>query len=129
LFLALVAVHYACQSLHSGDTDLCIVGGINLILSPEGTIGCSQARLLAPDGRCKAFDASANGYVRSEGCGLVVIKRLSDALEIGTLFRQYQGSAVNQDGRSNGITAPQWTRPAGSHPSQALKNAGSTSTD
>jgi acyl transferase domain-containing protein len=104
---ALVAVHYACQSLHSGDTDLCIVGGINLILSPEGTIGCSQARLLAPDGRCKAFDASANGYVRSEGCGLVVIKRLSDALrDRDNIQAIIKGSAVNQDGRSNGITAP-----------------------
>ncbi len=104
---SLVAAHLACQSLRSGELDLALAGGVNLVLTPELTITFSQARMLAPDGHCKTFDASANGYVRGEGCGVVVLKRLSDALarrrHILALIR---GSAVNQDGRSNGLTAP-----------------------
>ncbi|HAX70809.1 MAG TPA: hypothetical protein DCY14_14450 [Anaerolineae bacterium] len=104
---SLVAAHLACQSLRSGESDLALAGGVNLILTPELTITFSQARMLSPDGRCKTFDASADGYVRGEGCGVVVLKRLSDALRDGdNILALIRGSAVNQDGRSNGLTAP-----------------------
>ncbi len=104
---SLVSVHLACQSLRSGESDLALVGGVNLILTPELTITFSQARMLAPDGHCKTFDASADGYVRGEGCGVVILKRLSDAMRDGdNILALIRGSAVNQDGRSNGLTAP-----------------------
>jgi 3-oxoacyl-(acyl-carrier-protein) synthase/acyl carrier protein len=104
---SLVAAHLACQSLRNGETDLALAGGVNLVLTPELTITFSQARMLSPDGHCKTFDASADGYVRGEGCGVVVLKRLSDALRDGdTILALIRGSAVNQDGRSNGLTAP-----------------------
>ncbi len=104
---SLVAVHLACQSLRNNESDLALAGGVNLILTPELTITFSQARMLAPDGRCKTFDAGADGYVRGEGCGVVVLKRLSDALRDGdNILALIRGSAVNQDGRSNGLTAP-----------------------
>jgi len=104
---SLVAAHLACQSLRTGESDLALAGGVNLILTPELTITFSQARMLAPDGRCKTFDASADGYVRGEGCGVVVLKRLSDATRDGdNILALIRGSAVNQDGRSNGLTAP-----------------------
>ncbi len=104
---SLVSVHYACESLKSGESDLCFVGGVSLILSPEPTITYSHARMMSPKGRCKTFDASADGYVRSEGCGIVVLKRLTDALADGDNVQAViVGSAVNQDGHSNGLTAP-----------------------
>lgn len=104
---SLVAAHLACQSLRSGESDVALAGGVNLILTPELTITFSQARMLAPDGRCKTFDANADGYVRGEGCGVVVLKRLSDAMRDGdNILALIRGSAVNQDGRSNGLTAP-----------------------
>ena len=104
---SLVSVHLACQSLRSGESDVALAGGVNLILTPELTITFSQARMLAPDGHCKTFDANADGYVRGEGCGMVVLKRLSDATRDGdTILALIRGSAVNQDGRSNGLTAP-----------------------
>lgn len=104
---SLVALHYACQSLYSGESDLCIVGGVNVILSPEMHITFSQAGMMASDGRCKAFDAAADGYGRSEGCGMVILKRLSHAISSkDNVLAIIKGSAVNQDGRSNGITAP-----------------------
>ncbi|HEY7494004.1 MAG TPA: beta-ketoacyl synthase N-terminal-like domain-containing protein, partial [Candidatus Tectomicrobia bacterium] len=104
---SLVAAHYACQSLRSGESSLAIAGGVNLILSPDLTIMFSQLRAMAADGRCKTFDARADGYVRGEGCGIVILKRLSDALKDGdTILALIRGSAVNQDGRSNGLTAP-----------------------
>ncbi|HSG44978.1 MAG TPA: amino acid adenylation domain-containing protein, partial [Anaerolineales bacterium] len=104
---SLVATHLACQSLRSGESDVALAGGVNLILTPELTITFSQARMLSPDGHCKTFDASADGYVRGEGCGVVVLKRLSDALRDGdNILAVIRGSAVNQDGRSNGLTAP-----------------------
>ena len=82
-------------------------GGVNVICRPETTIALSRAHMLAPDGRCKAFDASADGFVRGEGCGMVVLKRLSDALADGDrILAVVRGSAVNQDGRSSGLTAP-----------------------
>src|SRR5947199_2199609 len=99
---SLVAVHMACQSLRTGECDMALAGGVNLLLSPELTITFSQARMLSADGRCKTFDAAADGYVRGEGCGVVVLKRLSAALDDGdTVLALIRGSAVNQDGRSN----------------------------
>jgi acyl transferase domain-containing protein len=104
---SLVAVHQACQSLRSGESSAAIVGGINLILSPVVSVAHSKGLPLAPDGRCKTFDARADGYVRGEGCGVVVLKRLSDARAAGdTIWAVIHGSAVNQDGLSNGLTAP-----------------------
>jgi epothilone polyketide synthase D len=104
---SLVAVHMACQSLRLGECHLALAGGASLMLSPETTISLSQARMLAPDGRCKTFDAAANGYVRGEGCGMVVLKRLSDAQVDGDRIRAViLGSAVNQDGPSSGLTVP-----------------------
>ncbi len=104
---SLVAVHLACQSLRLGECKMALAGGVNLILSPELTLAFSQARMMAADGRCKTFDALADGYVRGEGCGIVVLKRLSDALKEGDgILALVRGSAVNQDGRSNGLTAP-----------------------
>jgi acyl transferase domain-containing protein/surfactin synthase thioesterase subunit len=104
---SLVAIHLACQSLRSGESDLALAGGVNLLLRPEVTMIFSQANMMAPDGRCKTFDARANGYVRGEGCGMVVLKRLEDALRDGDrILATIRGSAINQDGHSNGITAP-----------------------
>ena len=104
---SLVAVHQACQSLRSGESHLALAGGVNLILSPELTITFAKAGMLAADGRCKTFDAKADGYVRGEGCGVVVLKRISDAQRDGDhILAVIRGSAVNQDGRSNGLTAP-----------------------
>ncbi|MGW5446791.1 hybrid non-ribosomal peptide synthetase/type I polyketide synthase [Streptomyces asiaticus] len=104
---SLVAVHLACQSLRSGETGMALVGGVNVLLAPEWFVVASKAHMLAADGRCKTFDASADGYVRSEGCGVVVLKRLSDAQAHGDrVLAVIRGSAVNQDGRSSGITVP-----------------------
>ena len=104
---SLVAVHLACTSLRNGESTLAVAGGVNLILSPAITINFTKAGVMAPDGRCKAFDAAANGYVRSEGAGLIVLKPLSRALADGDpIYAVIQGSAVNQDGRSNGLMAP-----------------------
>lgn len=104
---SLVTVHLACQSLRQRESDLALAGGVNLILAPETTIYSCRIKVMAADGRCKSFDASADGYVRSEGCGLVVLKRLSDALAAGDpVLAVLRGSAVNQDGRSGGLTAP-----------------------
>jgi acyl transferase domain-containing protein len=102
-----VSVHLACQSLRNRECNVALAGGVNLILSPEISITSTKARTLSPDGRCKTFDASANGYVRGEGCGIVVLKRLSDALADGDrIHAVIRGSAVNQDGASSGITVP-----------------------
>ncbi len=104
---SLVAVHLACQSLRSGECTIAIAGGVNLILRPELTIGFSKLTALSPAGRCKAFDAAADGFVRSEGAGAVVLKPLTRALQDGDpIYAVIRGSAVNQDGRSNGLTAP-----------------------
>ncbi|VAW71264.1 Polyketide synthase modules and related proteins [hydrothermal vent metagenome] len=104
---SLVAVHQACQSLKQHTTDLMIVGGVNLILSPHLSIAFSQSGMLAADSHCKTFDDSADGYVRSEGAAVIVLKRLSDALRDGNCIQGIiKGSAINQDGRTNGLTAP-----------------------
>jgi malonyl CoA-acyl carrier protein transacylase len=104
---SLVAVHLACQSLRSRESDLAMAGGVNLTLSPKGSVGFAKSRMLAADGRCKTFDAAADGYVRGEGCGIVVLKRLSDAQRDGDpILAVIRGTAINQDGRSSGLTAP-----------------------
>jgi acyl transferase domain-containing protein/acyl carrier protein len=104
---SLVAVHWACCSLRTGESTLALAGGVNLILSPAIAINFTKAGAMAPDGRCKAFDARANGYVRSEGAGVVVLKPLSKALADGDpIYAVIRGSAMNQDGRSNGLMAP-----------------------
>lgn len=103
----LIATHLAIQSLRRGESDAALAGGVNLILSPETTIAFSKARMLSPDGVCRPFDAAANGYVRGEGCGLVLLKRLADAHRDGDpVLAVIRGSAANQDGRTSGITAP-----------------------
>ncbi len=104
---SLVTVHLACRSLREGESDLALAGGVNLLLSPATTIALSKAQMMAPDGRCKAFDAAADGYVRGEGCGMIVLKRLRDAVAAGDrILALIRGSAVNHDGRSNGLSAP-----------------------
>src|SRR6516225_10084226 len=104
---SLVAVHQACQALRLGECDLALAGGANVLISPGTTITFSQSRMLAPDGRCKTFDASADGYVRGEGCGVIVVKRLEDAIRSRDRIRAViRGSAVNQDGASGGLTVP-----------------------
>jgi len=104
---SLVAIHMACESLRVSESDLAISAGVNLILSPEVTIAFSHARMMAADGRCKTFDAKADGYVRAEGAGAVILKRLSTALrDRDHIFALIRGSAVNQDGRTAGIAAP-----------------------
>src|SRR5262249_2776868 len=107
---SLVAVHLACQSLRSGETTLAIAGAVNLVLQPESSIGFSQAKMLAPDGRCKVFDARADGFVRSEGVGVVVLKPLAKAKADGDpIYALIRGSAVNNDGRSSGfLLTPGW---------------------
>ena len=104
---SLVSVHLACQSLRNRESELALAGGVNLLLSPDGSLIFSDAKMLSPDGRCKTFDAEANGYVRSEGCGMILLKRLSDAVAHGdTVLAVIRGSAMNQDGASGGLTVP-----------------------
>ncbi|MCP3102831.1 type I polyketide synthase [Myxococcus sp. K15C18031901] len=104
---ALVSVHLACQALRQGECSLALAGGVNLVLHPDNNIVLSKMRALAPDGRSKTFDASANGYGRGEGCGVVVLKRLSDALrDQDRVLAVVRGSAVNHDGPSGGLTVP-----------------------
>lgn len=104
---SLVAVHLACQSLRQGECDLALAGGVNLTLALESTLALARLQFLSPSGRCQVFAAGADGFVRGEGCGVVVLKRLNDAIRDGdrveTLIR---GSAVNHDGRSGGLTTP-----------------------
>jgi acyl transferase domain-containing protein len=104
---SLVAIHQACQSLRTGECDLALAGGVHLILSPEVTIFLSKTQALSPDGRCHTFDAAANGFARGEGCGVLVLKRLSDAVaNRDNILAIIRGSAVNHDGRSSGLTVP-----------------------
>jgi acyl transferase domain-containing protein len=104
---SLVAAHLACESLWAGECSLALIGGVNMILSPSVTISFAHGMATSSDGRCKAFDAGANGMVRSEGGGLVVLKPLSKALADGDrIYALIRGSAINQDGKTNGITSP-----------------------
>lgn len=104
---SLVAVHAACESLRKKECSLALAGGVNMMLSPYNHIIFSRAHMLSRDGRCKAFDESADGYARSEGAGLLVLKRLSDAVaNRDTILAAIRGGAVNQDGASGGLTVP-----------------------
>jgi 8-amino-7-oxononanoate synthase len=104
---SLVAIHLACQSIWNEESELALAGGVQVILSPDLSVSFSKAGLLSPDGRCKTFDAKANGYVRSEGAGVVLLKPLSQAQKDGDpIYSVILGTAVNQDGRSNGLSAP-----------------------
>ncbi len=107
---SLAAVDLGIQELRLKKTDLVLAGGVNHILLPFGHIALSRTHAISADGRCKSFDASADGYGRGEGCGIVVLKRYSDALKDGDhIFALIKGSAINQDGLSNGMTAPNGT--------------------
>lgn len=104
---SLVALHLACQSLRNRECRMALAGGANAMLSPENTIAYCKTHMLSPRGRCSTFDGAADGYVRGEGCGMLVLKTMSDAVADGdTILAVIRGSAVNQDGRSNGLTAP-----------------------
>ena len=104
---ASLTVHLACQSLRNGESDLALAGGVSLILAPEHLIGICQMKALAPDGRCKTFDAKADGFGQGEGCGMVALKRLSDAYRDGdSILALIRGSAVNHDGHSRTVTTP-----------------------
>ena len=104
---SLVAIHQAVKSLQNRESNLALAGGVNLILHPFMHIGFSKLQAISPDGRCKTFDASANGYVRGEGCAMVVLKRLEDAQRDGDrILGVIKGSAINQDGKTNGLAAP-----------------------
>ena len=104
---SLVAIHLACQGLRNRECRLALAGGVNVILSPQLFSALSRARMLAADGKCKTFDAAADGFVRGEGCGVIVLKCLEDAIADGDrILALIRGSAVNQDGPSSGLTAP-----------------------
>ena len=120
---SLVTVHLACQQLRAGECEMALAAGVNLILSPLEFIMASKARMLSPDGRCKTFDARADGFGRGEGCGVLVLKRLSDAQRDGDMIHAVIcGSAVNQDGASSGLTVPNMLAQK-ALVRQALKNA------
>ncbi|MEU9443028.1 beta-ketoacyl synthase N-terminal-like domain-containing protein, partial [Streptomyces sp. NPDC048304] len=104
---SLTATHLAVQSLRRGESDLALAGGVNVMLHPHTTVAMTKFGGMNPDGQCRAFDASAGGYVRGEGCGVIVLRRLSDALAAGDrVYAVIRGTAVNNDGASNGLTAP-----------------------
>ena len=104
---ALTAVYAACEHIRTGRGDTALAGGVTVMITPGGFIGFSQASMLSPDGKCKAFDASANGFVRGEGAGMVLLKRLSQAIADGDpIHGVIIGTALNQDGHTNGISLP-----------------------
>ncbi|HEX4310703.1 MAG TPA: SDR family NAD(P)-dependent oxidoreductase [Acidobacteriaceae bacterium] len=104
---SLAAVHLACRSLRAGDCTTALAAGVNLLLTPDSTVAASQLQLLSPDGHCRPFDSRADGMGRGEGCGVVVLKKLSAARQSGDrVLAVIRGSAMNQDGRTNGLTAP-----------------------
>lgn len=104
---ALTAVHVACESLLTGRCETALAGGVTVMITPDGFIGFSQAGMLSPDGKCKAFDAAANGFVRGEGAGMVLLKPLAKALQDGDpIHAVILGSSINQDGHTNGISLP-----------------------
>ncbi len=104
---SLVAVHMACESIWNGDSKLALAGGVNALIMPDFYVAFSQLGVLAPDGRCKAFDARANGYVRSEGAGMVLIKPLEQAIQdLDCIYAVIRATALNQDGRTPGLTVP-----------------------
>lgn len=104
---SLVALHLACQALQTGECDMAIVGGVNVMVSPTNSIAFSTAQMLSADGRCKTFSDSADGYGRGEGCGVVILKRKQTAIaDKDSILAIIRGSAVNQDGASGGLTVP-----------------------
>jgi 3-oxoacyl-[acyl-carrier-protein] synthase II len=103
---SLSAVHLACQSLRNGECNIALAGGVNGILMPEISINFSQAQMLSPDGRCKSFDAAADGFGRAEGCGVIVLKRLGDIAEGDNIRAVILGSALNHTGHTSGLTVP-----------------------
>ena len=119
---SLTAIHLACRSLRSNECGTAFAGGVNLTLLPNPSIAMSKAWLLSGSGRCRSFDAAGDGYVRGEGCGLIVLRRLSDALRDGDPIRAViRGSAINQNGRGDGVcrlrhpTSMRWRRWCGGH--------------
>ncbi len=126
---SLTAVHLACRSLDAGECALAIAGGVGVLLAPEVTMGFCKASMLSPTGRCRAFDTDADGYVRSEGAGAVVLKPLEQARADGDpIHAVIRGSAVNQDGRTTGLSLPSATAQAAML-RQALRDAGVASTE
>ncbi|WP_394842138.1 acyltransferase domain-containing protein [Pendulispora brunnea] len=104
---SLVAIHMACQALRNGECPWALAGGVHALVTPEGYIALSRLKALSPTGRCRTFSAEADGFVRAEGCGLLLLKRLTDAQRDGDrIIALLRGSAINQDGRSQGLTAP-----------------------
>lgn len=104
---SMIAVHLACRSLYNNEADMCVAGGVNAIIRPENTMILCKASMLSPDGHSKAFDSRANGYARGEGSGMVVLKRLSDAVRNkDPIYALIRSTATNQDGRSDGQTVP-----------------------
>ena len=104
---SLVAIHLACEGIRAGDTEMAIAGGVAVTNTPEFYIMASQAGMLSPQGKCRAFDSAADGFVPGEGVGVVILKRLDAALKDGDhIYGVISGSAINQDGKSNGITSP-----------------------
>jgi acyl transferase domain-containing protein len=104
---SLVAIHLACQSLRSGETNLALAGGVNALLRPEAFVCFKSWGMMSSNGYCNTFDSHADGFVRGEGCGILVLKRLSDAVANGdNILALIRGSAVNQDGKSSGLTVP-----------------------
>ena len=107
---SMVALHYACQSLKNHETDYALAGGVNVLLMPESNVTLCKAKALAPDGQCKTFDEQADGYARAEGCGVVFLKRLSDAIrDKDSILAVIKATAVNNDGKSAGLTVPNGT--------------------
>ncbi len=126
---SLVGTHLACQALRSRDCDIALVGGVNLMITPHVTVALSRGGFMSPTGRCHTFDAGADGFVRSEGCGVIVLKRLADAIADGdTVSAVVRGSAVNQDGESTTLSAPNGLAQADML-RRALRNAGLTPDD
>ncbi|WP_409371304.1 SDR family NAD(P)-dependent oxidoreductase [Legionella quinlivanii] len=104
---ALVAIHYACTSLKNGEIDYALAGGVNVLLMPESNVTLCRANALSPDGQCKTFDAEADGYARGEGCGVLFLKRLADAIrDKDAILAVIKASAVNNDGKAAGLTVP-----------------------
>jgi acyl transferase domain-containing protein/acyl carrier protein len=126
---SLVAVHLACRSLTAGECELALAGGVNLVLRPDASKLFAQWGMMARDGRCKTFDAAADGFVRSEGCGIIALRRLSNARARGDrILAVVAGSAVNSDGRSSGLTVPNGLAQQALI-RQALEDAGATAAE
>jgi acyl transferase domain-containing protein len=104
---SLTSVHLAVESLRNRECDVALAGGVSLMMAPDSYVNLCKARMLSPEGRCKTFDAGANGYVRGEGCGMLVLKRLADAVAANDhIVALIRGSALNHNGRSSGLTVP-----------------------